>query len=193
MNPFIRKDSVHYYGSRNPFDDIGATLGQNRALLNYGIKGDLSYVHGPQTFKAGLQIMQTRLQEQFSLGVTDPGFNAVCVDADGNPQALPTVTNPDNCGAAGFVANPDVQVGLIPFDLTRGGRLFDFASRGKINQYAFYGVDTITYGGLTVNAGLRIDQYNGLAAATGVQPRIAAAYLDQTNRYRDPRGLRQNF
>ena len=36
--------------------------------------------------------------------------------------------------------------------------------------------DTINLGKLTLNAGLRDDQYNGLTSANGVQPRLGTSY-----------------
>ena len=52
-------------------------------MTNYGFKGDISYVGGAHNIKAGMQLMQTRLDEKFNLGITDPLFNAVCVDQNG--------------------------------------------------------------------------------------------------------------
>jgi hypothetical protein len=69
------------------------------------------------------------------------------------------------------------QPGLAPFDLTRGGRLFQFAGKTNINQAAFYAQDSITLRALTVSAGLRIDRYDGLSQATAVQPRVGFSYL----------------
>ncbi len=66
--------------------------------------------------------------------------------------------------------------GLLPYLLTEGGRPFQFAGRRTIAQYAGYAQDSISLGGLTVNAGLRFDRYNGLATATGWQPRLGASY-----------------
>ena len=39
INPWVRRDHVNYYPSRDPGDDLPATLGQNRYLTNYGFKG----------------------------------------------------------------------------------------------------------------------------------------------------------
>ena len=66
---------------------------------------------------------------------------------------------------------------LVPYDLTRGGSIFSFHGRSGINQYAIYVTDTVKLGHFTINAGLRDDQYNGLASANGVQPRLGIAYL----------------
>ena len=89
VSPFYRIDHVNYYPSRDAFNDTPATIAQSRSLANWGAKADLSYVHGRHDLKIGTQLMQTRLREDFSFGITDPTFNPVCVDADGNPQELP--------------------------------------------------------------------------------------------------------
>jgi hypothetical protein len=177
INPFVRHDDISYYPSRDPFDDTPATIAQNRTLTNWGVKADLSYAHGRQNLKVGMQLMQTRLDEKFSIGITDPLFNAVCVDDGGDPQELPSVTNPANCAKAGFQPNPGLLAGLIPYDLTRNGKLFQFAGKANINQYAFYVQDAIKFGNLTVQAGLRFDQYNGIVSDNGAQPRVGFSYL----------------
>jgi hypothetical protein len=176
LNPFFRRDQVNYYPSRDPFSDSPATLSQRRFLSNYGVRADLAYASGIHNVRAGTQIMRTSLSEQFSMGLTDPVFNSVCVDAAGSAQLLPAVTNPESCRSAGFRPNPDLQPGLIPFDLTRGGRMFQFNGKANINQYALYAQDAITLGALTVNAGLRLDRYDGLSQATALQPRLGVSY-----------------
>lgn len=176
FNPFIRQDRVNYYPSRDPFADSPATLSQQRRLTNYGFKLDLSYVRGRHNIKVGTQIMQTRLREQFSLGLTDPTYNPVCVGSRWFVVTTPSLTDPAQCAAAGYAENPDFSPGLLPFDLTRGGSLFNFNGKANINQYAFYGQDSITWGQLNLQLGLRIDQYNGITSDTGVQPRVGLSY-----------------
>jgi hypothetical protein len=176
VNPFARRDEVDYYGSRNPFDDTPVFATQNRFLTNYGIKADISHVYKNHDLKFGVEIQQTRLEERFTLGVTDPLYNAICVDASGDPLALPGVTSASSCAAAGDVPNPNLQAGLIPYDLTRGGSYFNFHGKANVNQYAFYLQDKITLGHWTINAGLRDDQYNGLSSANGIQPRLGLSY-----------------
>jgi len=75
INPFVRQDRVHYYPSPDPTDDSPATLSQNRRLTNWGVRADFSYTAGHHNVKVGAQLMQTHLQENFSLGITDFGFN----------------------------------------------------------------------------------------------------------------------
>ncbi len=177
ISPFIRRDHLNYYPSADFTQDTPATLSQERLLTNYGVKADVSYVKGIHNLKVGTQIMQTRLNESFSLGLTDPAFNAVCVDAGGNPLGLPSITLPSGCVGAGALPNPDLQIGLVPFDLTRGGSLFHFNGKKNINQFAFYIQDQLTLGNFTLNPGLRVDQYNGIVTDTGFEPRIGASYL----------------
>ncbi len=147
LNAYARRDQVNYYASRDPFDDTPISASQNRFLTNYGVKTDISYARGRHEVKFGTQIQQTRLLENFQLGVTDPTYNL------------------------------DLQPGLVPYDLTRGGSPFVFHGKHNINQYAFYLTDSIKLGGLTIDAGLRDDQYNGLISANGLQPRLGIAYL----------------
>jgi outer membrane cobalamin receptor len=177
VNTFFRQDQVQYYPSANLFADTPATLSQARRLSNFGTKTDIAYVHGIHNLKVGVQAMQTRIKENFNLGVTDPFFNPVCVDSSGNPQALPSVIDPGGCAALGFQPNPSLQPGLVPFDLTRGGSIFAFSGRARVNEFAFYAQDSLTFKHLTLNPGLRIDRYNGLSKATGVEPRFGASYL----------------
>jgi hypothetical protein len=146
VNAYWRQDQVEYDPSRNPLADLPATISQDRRLANWGGHADLSYVQGAHNLKIGAQLSQTRLRESFGLGITDPSFD--------------------------FVSQP----GLAPYNLLNGGSLFLFDGRAKINQYAVYAQDAITLGNLTVNAGFRVDRYNGLTAATGVQPRLGLSY-----------------
>src|ERR1700688_2858679 len=126
VNPYIRQDQVHYTPSRNPFADLPATVSQSRRLTNAGIKADYSYVNHSNNFKAGMQLQHTFLGENFALGIADPNFVA-------------------ESGSAG----------LAPYDLTHGGRLFQFTGHGDIKEYAFYAQDNITLGGFNFQAGLR--------------------------------------
>lgn len=178
ITPFVRRDHVNYYPSSDPFADSPATVQQERYLTNYGFRGDVAYVKGRHNLKFGTQVMQTRLSEEFHLGITNSSFNPVCLSASGDPLDLPTVTDPNACAGAmlGATPNPDLLPGLVGIDLTRGGTPLFYNNRGKVNQYAFYGQDAITFGNLSINLGLRIDSYNGLSAATGVQPRAGVSY-----------------
>lgn len=89
ITPFIRQDRIDYYPSDNAFADSPATLSQNRHLTNWGTRADFSYASGVNNIKIGSDIQQTRLAENFSLGVTDPTFNPVCLTVDGAAVITP--------------------------------------------------------------------------------------------------------
>lgn len=178
VTAFGRRDQVNYYGSRDPFDDTPATESQNRFLTNFGTKADLATSHKNHNLRFGVQVQQTRVLENFSLGITNPDFNPVCLSAAGSALLLPDVTNPALCAQSypGAVANPNLLPGLVPYDLTRGGSMFNFHGADNITQAAVYAVDEIRMGGFTADIGLRFDQYNGLVDKNGIQPRTGLSY-----------------
>src|SRR5579871_2527155 len=190
INPYLRKDQVNYYPSGNPFNDTPATQSQQRQLLNWGMKADVATTTGRHNLKYGVDLKQTRLLENFQFGVTDPTFNDPCINPDGSAAGDLNLTAPDQCIAAGFepntADNPDLtgapfSAGLLPFDLSRGGRLFAFHATANINQYAGYLEDSITAGRFNFNVGFRLDRYDGLVSRAGPEPRLGVAYnLKQT-------------
>jgi hypothetical protein len=190
VNPYIRKDQFTYYGSRNPLNDTPATQSQNRQLLNWGIKADIVLAKGKHQFKFGVDAKQTRLHELFSFGITDPGFNAPCLDQDGARSVDVTLKDPGQCASAGFSPNTEANrnvsqpflPGLALYDLSRGGRMFAFRAARSISQLAGYGVDTFTAGNLVMTFGLRLDSYRGLPGASTFepQPRAGVAYKFKT-------------
>src|SRR5947209_3708061 len=150
ITPYYRVDTVNYFPSPNRFSDLPLTFGESRRLNNYGVKADLSYVKGKHNAKFGGQLYNTRLTEGFNFGITDPDFN--------DP------------------ASPDFLPGLLPFDLTRGGRPFVFNGRTDIKQEALFAQDSLTLGNATVLLGVRFDNYNGLVHDNMLQPRLAISY-----------------
>jgi hypothetical protein len=176
INPYIRKDQFIYYASRDPFADSPSTQNQSRQLLNWGVKSDLAISAGRHDLKFGIDIKQTRLMENFGFGITDSTFNPICLDSNGDPAGPSTLTDPANCAPAGFIANPNVSTGLIPFDLTRGGSPFNFHAAHNINQYAFYVQDAIKAGNFLFKIGFRGEHYDGLVTDNGAEPRAGIAY-----------------
>jgi len=61
--------------------------------------------------------------------------------------------------------------------LTNGGHLFTFTGHADIKEYAFYAQDNLTFGGLNIQAGFRVDFYRGLTAAQAFEPRLGISYL----------------
>ena len=181
VNPYLRQDNFHYYPSRNPFNDTPVTLAQSRRLQNVGLKVDYSYSHGINTIKTGAMFYHTFLHEGFSIGITDPTFNAPCLNADGSPNTSPSITNPSQCPSTDS-PNPAFNPASATYDLTRGGTTFRFNGRTDIKQEAIYLQDNIAYKNFTLLIGGRVDNYNGLSRRSLVQPRLGGTYqLKSTN------------
>lgn len=175
VNPYLRQDNFHYYPSRDPFSDSPATLAQSRRLQNAGLKVDYSYAHGIHSFKVGAMFYHTFLNEGFSLGITDPEFNAPCLNASGAPDTNPDANDPNNC-PVGDTANPNYNAGTGPYDLTRGGSLYHFNGHTDIKQEAVYLQDNIAWKNWTFLLGGRVDNYNGLSSRSMVEPRLGGTY-----------------
>jgi len=193
LGAFVRRDDYHYYPSGDPFADLGPlnlqreTIGQARTLTNAGIRSDFAYAHGVNNIKMGVTYQHTFLDESDSLGIVDPLLNAPCVNASGMPVPAPGITSPTACTAAGFFANTGAPASgappypffnpiLLPYDLTRGGGLYDFAGSTDVKEFAAYVQDTITKGSWNFSLGLRGDLYNGLSVARQLEPRLGIAY-----------------
>src|SRR5579864_2306186 len=69
-NGYVRHDHLVYSPSANPLADTPASISQDRTLTNYGAKVDLSYASGAHNVKVGGTVSATRLNENFSMGVT---------------------------------------------------------------------------------------------------------------------------
>jgi hypothetical protein len=148
-----RRNSLQLDGSAG---DTPVTADQNRSLANEGTNLSLSRLVGGNELKAGVQVKRFPIDETFHFGITDPTFNDPA-SADYNPN-------------------------LAPFDLTRGGTLFNFNASRTGGYYAGYVQDTARLGNLTINAGLRYDHNNLFESESLLQPRVGAAYfLPATN------------
>jgi hypothetical protein len=121
-------------------------------------------------------VQVTPLSEAFRTGLTDPAFNSPCVDASGAPVGNASFTSSSQCAAAGYAENTAYQPALLPFDLTRGGALFQFRGATTIHEESGYLQDSITLGQFHLNLGLRYDHYAGLSNGSGIQPRTGITY-----------------
>jgi hypothetical protein len=190
---YVRRDAYNYYPSGNPLADLGppnlqtSSIAQNRTLTNAGVRTDFTYQKRIHTIKAGAVYQQTFLRENDSLGVVYSTYSSPCVDANGNPQ--PGFSNPAQCAAAGLVSNdPAVNPAgtwntlLAPYDLTRGGSLYNYFGHTDVKELALYIEDQIKTGNWLFNVGMRGDLYNGLTVARQAEPRVGIAYsLKATN------------
>ena len=209
LGGWVRRDGYNYYGSNNPFADLGPpslqrqAVGQDRSLLNTGLKSTLSYVKGIHNVKGGVSYEQTFLNEDDTVGIVDPAYNAPCITLDpasGTYVAVPGFTDPSQCVGANqpnTAANlnapnstlyPNFNPTLLPYDLTRSGTAYSVQAldpaltHTDIKEFAAYIEDTISWRNWNLNLGLRGDVYNGLADHSQAEPRLGVAYnIKQTN------------
>jgi hypothetical protein len=202
LGAFVRRDDYNYYPSNDPFADLGPpslqrqSVGQNRTLTNAGLRSDVSYVRGINNIKAGVTYEQTFLNENDTLGIVDPAYNAPCITlatATDPNVPVPGFTDPSQCAGAGYQANiasnsagsafyPNFNPVLFPYDLTRGGIPYAFNGHTDVKELALYIRDAITKGNWSLNIGLRGDLYNGLSIARQAEPRVGIAYnVKKTN------------
>ena len=205
LGAFVRRDDYNYYPSSDPFADLGPpslqrqSVGQNRTLTNAGLRSDISYAKGVNNVKAGVTYTQTFLNENDTLGIVDPTYNAPCItfSADQNQYVAapaPGITNPSQCtgayqpntalnlNAPGSALYPNFNPILFPYDLTRGGSYYAFRGHTDVKELALYLQDNITKGNWSLNLGIRGDLYNGLSVARQAEPRVGVAYnVKKTN------------
>lgn len=182
LSVYVRQDRVNYYPSSDALKDQPATFSQQRRLTATGAHVDFSYAKGRHTAKVGAAYGYWGLSEGFALGLTDPTYNAVCLNPDGTPDGNPAPTDPTLCAAGGMTPNPGFVPGLLPFDLTRDGTLYHFNGAQGINEAALYAQDDITLGNWVINLGLRGDLYRGISTAQALEPRTGLAYsIKKTN------------
>ena len=201
---FARHDRFNYYPSADPISDLTETVSQRRGLTNAGVRADLSYVKGIHNAKFGVTFQHTFLNENFSLGLTDPTVNSPCLvinaagDFVGDPNTA--LTDPSMC-APGFdntAGNPNASAPFVPllgcFDLTRPfpapgdgcvgplSTLSFFHGHADIKELALYVQDAITKGNWTISLGIRGDIYRGLSSGEQAEPRAGVAYnIKRTN------------
>jgi hypothetical protein len=189
----MRRDQYNYDPSRNPFADFTPdlqrqTIGQDRSLMNAAAHADVAYAKGHHDLKVGIHYGQTFLTESDSLGIVDPTFNSVCLNANGSFDLSPSLTNPKQCTGM-LQPNPGFVPLLGCYDLTRTALLpasdgcpnstsglYTFYGHTDIKQLALFAQDAYTRKNWTFNLGLRGETYNGITKASSVQPRLGIAY-----------------
>ena len=125
----------------------------------------LSYDRGIHNIKAGVTYEDTILTEQDAFGIVDPTANAVCLNADGSPNTLASLTDPSQCAGA-LQPNPAFNPLLGCYDLTRTGplpasdgcpnstsALYHYYGHADIRELALFVQDTITLKTLDLQPG----------------------------------------
>jgi carboxypeptidase family protein len=174
-NAFVRRDQLTYTPSADPLNDSPASVSQDRTLTNFGVKADVAYTIAAHNVKVGGSISATKLDENFTIGFADPAFNSPCLDASGNPSESTALRTVSQC-RGGLTVNPDFNPDFLPYDLTRQGSPLAYAQAGTIKAQGFYVQDDIKAGNANFKLGVRIDHYDGLSAATLVQPRLGVSF-----------------
>jgi len=122
-----------------------------RSLDNYGLNPSITWATGVHEIKVGAEVKRFPIDERFTFGITDPTLN--------DPSS------------------PDYNPNLAPYDLTRGGTIFQFHGRQTGTYAAAYVQDNIRLGNFTANVGVRYDHNNLPVHDSQVEPRIGAIYF----------------
>ena len=135
--------------------DTPVTAGQARHLSTVAAGSRFNMIWGSHTFRLGGDLIHFPVSENFSFGVTDPGFNE-----PGSPRYNPA---------------------LLAFDLSRGGQLFYFSQKNAGQLLSFFTQDEIRWRRFLFSVGLRFDRYSFLVEGHQLQPRVGMAfYLKET-------------
>ena len=131
-------------------NDTPVTALSDRSLDNYGINPSMTWIAGVHELKIGGVFKRIPIDERFEFGLTDPN--------DNDPSS------------------PDYNPNLAPYDLTRGGSMFQFHQSRAGTYYAGYVQDDIRLKHLTANLGVRYDHNNLPVADSQLEPRIGLAW-----------------
>lgn len=130
--------------------DTPVTASQDRQLSTFTLSSRYGRSAGRTQFRAGVDVQRFPVTERFAMGITSAAFNAP--GADGYNEAL------------------------LPYDLTRGGSLFRFDASQTGTQYSAFAQSTVAFNRLTLNLGLRHDEYRFLVNGRQLQPRVGLSY-----------------
>lgn len=130
--------------------DTPVTAAQDRQLSTWSLSGRYGTGSGRHQLRAGIDLQQFPVAERFRMGITSLSFNAP--------------------GSTGF------NEALVPYDLTRGGTLFLFEDAQTGRQASAFAQSTLSFDRLTLNLGLRYDEYRFLVNGRQLQPRVGISY-----------------
>lgn len=130
--------------------DTPVTAAQDRQLSTWTLSGRYGTGSGRHQLRAGIDLQQFPVAERFTMGITSSSFNAP--------------------GSNGF------NEALVPYDLTRGGTLFLFEDAQTGRQASAFVQSTLSFDRLTLNLGLRHDEYRFLVNGRQLQPRVGISY-----------------
>jgi hypothetical protein len=130
--------------------DTPVTASQERRLSTYSLSTRYTRTLGRHLLRSGVDAQRFPVNERFSMALTSPVFNVP--------------------GSARY------NEALLPHDLTRGGSAFVFADAQAGTQLSAFAQSTLQFGDLSLNLGLRHDEYRFLVTGRQLQPRLGVAY-----------------
>ncbi|MEO7135464.1 MAG: carboxypeptidase regulatory-like domain-containing protein [Vicinamibacterales bacterium] len=130
--------------------DTPVTASQDRKLSNLTLSSRYNHSVGAHLFRAGVDFQQFPVTERFSMALTSPSFNAP--------------------------GTPGYNEALLPYDLTRGGSFFNFEESQIGTQASAFVQSTLSFDRLSLNLGLRHDEYRFLVNGRQLQPRVGVSY-----------------
>ena len=130
--------------------DTPVTAAQDRRLSTYTVNARYARSLGAHFIRAGADMQRFPVHERFAMALTSPTFNAP--------------------GSHGY------NEALLPYDLTRGGTHFRFEDRRTGHQASAFVQSTLALGAVSINAGIRYDEYRFLVDGRQLQPRVGIAY-----------------
>lgn len=137
-------------------NDTPVTASQARHLSTFNSGSRLNLIRGRHQLRMGGDIQVFPVSEFFTFGLTRPDFN----------DPLSSSFNPN----------------LLPHDLTRGGRPFQFVGKDTGGLYSGFFQDNLRLGDFQLSLGLRYDSYRFLVNGQQWQPRVGFSYhLKPTN------------
>jgi outer membrane cobalamin receptor len=136
--------------------DTPVTAAQHRRLSTFTISTRYNRSSGHHQLRIGADVQRFPVSEHFSMALTSPTFN---------------VPGESRYNAA-----------LLPYDLTRGGAPFVFDDAQAGTQASAFAQSILTINRLTLNLGLRHDEYRFLVNGRQLQPRVGVSLSAVPNR-----------
>jgi hypothetical protein len=130
--------------------DTPVTAAQDRRLSTITLTGRYNRGSGRRQLRAGADLQRFPVAEHFTMAITSPVFNAP--------------------GTRGY------NDALLPYDLTRGGSYFTFDESRTGSQLSAFVQSSIGFDRVTLNLGVRHDEYRFLIDGRQLQPRIGMSY-----------------
>lgn len=143
----VRTTAARLHGSPG---DTPVTASQDRRLSTFTTSLRYTRQRGAMTMRGGVDVQHFPVREAFTLALTSPSFN------------VPGTRTYNDA--------------LAEHDLTRGGQPFTFDDARAGSHVGAFTQVIVPVSHVTVNAGLRHDEYHFLVTGRQLQPRVGLSY-----------------